>query len=60
MDQQVYVCLCVFMCFQALTQLGGCTNSSKKERRGSGGQSRSIYPLYSSWGAEKEKTPNCE
>ena len=51
MDQQVNVCL--FVCFQVLTQLGGCTNYSRKEVRGSGGRLRSIYPIYSSWGAEK-------
>ena len=25
--------------------------------KGSGGRLRIIYPIYSSWGAEKEKTP---
>ena len=59
MDQQVNVCLSVCMRFKVLTQLGGCTNSSIKERKGSGGQLRSIYPIYSSWGAEKDNTPNC-
>ena len=37
----MYVC----MSFQVLTQLGGCTNFSKKERKGSGGQLRSTYPI---------------
>ena len=59
MDQQVNVSLSVRMSFQVLTQLGGWTNSSRKERNGSGGQLRRIYPIYSSWGAEKNKTPNC-
>ena len=57
MDQQVNVCLfCIS--FQVLTQLGGCSNISRKEIKGSGGRLRSIYPIYSSWGAEKDKTPN--
>ena len=43
----------VCMTFQVLTQLGGCTNFSRKERKGLGGQLRSIYPIYSSWGAER-------
>ena len=60
MDQQVKVCLCLRMSFQVLTQLEGCTNSSRKERNGSGGQLRSIDPIYSSWGAAKGKTSNCE
>ena len=40
MDQQVnvYRYLCVCMCFQVLTQLRGCTNSSRKERTGPDGQ----------------------
>ena len=59
MEQQVNVCPSVCMSFQVLTQLGGCTNSSRKERNGSGGQLRSIYPIYSPWGTEKDKTPNC-
>ena len=46
----------VCMSFQVLTQLGGCTNHSRKEVTGSGGRLRSIYPIYSSWGTEKEKT----
>ena len=48
----------VCMSFQVLTQLGGCTNYSRKEMKGSGGRLRIIYPIYSSSGAEKEKTPN--
>ena len=48
----------VCLSFQVLTQLGGYTNFSRKEVKGSGGQSRSIYPIYSSWGAEKDKTSN--
>ena len=43
------------MSFQVFTQLGGCTNFSRDEIKGSGGQLRSIYPIYSSWGAEKDK-----
>ena len=35
------------------TQLGGCTNFSRKEITGSGGQLRSIYPTYSSWGLKR-------
>ena len=31
------MCVCVCICFQVLTQLGGCTNSNRKERKGSGG-----------------------
>ena len=60
MDQQVNVSLFVpGMSFQVLTQLGGFTNyNSRKEIKGSGGRLRSIYPIYSSWGAEKEKTRN--
>ena len=46
------------MSFQVLTQLGGCTNYSRNEMKGSGGRLRSIYEIYSSWGAEKGKTPN--
>ena len=46
------------MSFQVLTQLGGCTNFNRNEIKGSGGQLRSIYPILSSWGAEKDKTPN--
>ena len=44
------------MSFQVLTQRGGCTNYSRKEMKGSGGRLRIIYPIYSSWDAEKEKT----
>ena len=58
MDQQGNVYMSVSMSFQALTQLGGCTNSSKKGIKGSGGQLRSIYPMYLSWGTEKDKTPD--
>ena len=37
----------VCMRFQVLTQLGGCTNFSRKEIKGSGGRRlRSIYPIY--------------
>ena len=43
----------VCMTFQVLTQLGGCISFSRKERKGLGGQLRSIYPIYSSWGAER-------
>ena len=43
----------VCMTFQVLAQLGGCTNFSRKERKGLGGQLRSIYPIYSSSGAER-------
>ena len=32
-DQQVNVCLSVCMSFEVLTQLGGCTNSSRLERK---------------------------
>ena len=39
--------------FQVLTQLRGCISFSRKERKGLGGQLRSIYPIYSSWGAER-------
>ena len=46
------------MSLRVLTQLKGCTNSSREKRKGSGGQLRNIYPIYSSWGAEKDKTPN--
>ena len=46
------------MSFQVLTQLGGCTNYSRNEMKGSGGRFRSIYQIYSSWGVEKDKTPN--
>ena len=36
-DQQVnVVCMSVCVSFQVLTQLGGCTNPSRKERKGSG------------------------
>ena len=45
------------MSFQVLTQLEGCTNFSRKEIKGSGGRLRSIYPIYSFWGTEKDKTP---
>ena len=38
-----------------LTQLGGCTNYSRNEMKGSGGRLRIMYPIYSSWGAEKER-----
>ena len=31
------MCLCVCMYFQVLTQLGGCSNSSRDEINGSGG-----------------------
>ena len=55
MDQQV---MSVCMSFQVLTQLGGGTNYGRKEIIGSGGRLRSFYPIYSSWGAEKDKTPN--
>ena len=37
-DQQVYLFIFVCMSFQVLTQLGGCNNSSRKERKGSGGE----------------------
>ena len=43
----------ICMSFQVLTQLGGCTNFSRKEIKGSGGQLRSIYPIYSSWGLKR-------
>ena len=43
----------VCMSFQVLTQLGGCTNHSRKEIEGSGGRLRSIYPIYSYWGDSK-------
>ena len=36
MDQQVNL-MSVCMSFQVLTQLGGCTNYSRKEFKGSGG-----------------------
>ena len=55
MDKQINVCLCVCLSFQVLTQLGGYTNSRRKKRNASGGQLRSIYPIYSSWGVEKDK-----
>ena len=48
----------VCISFQVLTQLGGCTNYGRNEMKGSGGRLRSIYQIYSSWGAEKDKTPN--
>ena len=48
----------VCMSFQVLTQLGDCTNYSRKKMKGSGGRLRIIYLIYSSWEAEKEKTPN--
>ena len=38
----------VRMSFQVLTQMGGCTNLSRKERKGTRGQLRSIYSIYSS------------
>ena len=44
--------------FQVSKQLGGCTIISRKEIKGAGGQVRSIYPIYSSWWAEKDKTLN--
>ena len=44
----------VCMSFQVLTQLGGCTNHSRKEIKGSGVRLRSIYPIYSSWGAGED------
>ena len=47
----------VCISFQVLTQLGGCTNYSRKEMKGSGGRLRIIHPIYSSWGAETEKIP---
>ena len=43
----------VCMSFRVLTQLGGCTSSSRKYRKGSGGQLRSIYPIYSCWGLNR-------
>ena len=43
----------VCISFQVLTQLGGCTNFNRKEIKGSGGQLRSIYPTYSSWGLKR-------
>ena len=43
----------VCMSFQVLTQLQGCTNFSRKEIKESGGQLRSIYPTYSSWGLKR-------
>ena len=49
----------VCMSFLVLTQLGDCSNcNSRKEMKISGGRLRIIYPIYSSWEAEKEKTPN--
>ena len=54
----MYVCLYEFSSVDTAGGLGGCTNFSRKEIKGSGGQLRSIYPIYSSWGAEKDKTPN--
>ena len=51
----MYACLYEF---QVLTQLGSCTNFSRKDIKGSRGQLRSIYPIYSSWRAEKDKTLN--
>ena len=50
----MYVCLYEF---SSVDTAGGCTNYSRKEMKGSEGRLRIIYPIYSSWGAEKEKTP---
>ena len=58
MDRQDYACLCLSV-FSSVDTAGGCTISSRKEIKLLGGQLRSIYPINSSWGAEKVKTPNC-
>ena len=47
----------VCMSFQVLTQLGGCTNYSRKEMKGSGGGYESSI-RFTRLGAEKKKTPN--
>ena len=36
------MCLCGCMYFQVLTQLGGCSNSSRDERNGSGAVTKRI------------------
>ena len=51
----MYVCLYEF---SSVDTAGGCTNFSRNEIKETGEQLRSIYPIYSSWGAEKDKTPN--
>ena len=51
----MHVCLYEF---SSVDKAGGCTNYSGKEIKVSGGRLRIIYPIYSSWGAEKEKIPN--
>ena len=51
----MYICLYEF---SSVGTAGGLYQYSRKEIKGSGGRLRSIYPIYSSWGAEKEKTLN--
>ena len=51
----MYVCLYEF---SSVDTAGGLYQYSRKEMKGSGERLRIIYPIYWSWGAEKEKTPN--
>ena len=51
----MYVCLYEF---SSVDTAGGLYQLQRKEMKGSGGRLRIIYLIYSSWGAEKEKTPN--
>ena len=50
----MYVCVYEF----SSVDTAGGTKFGRKKIKGSGGRLRSIYPIYSSWGAEKDKTPN--
>ena len=52
----MYVCLYEFSSVD--TAGGPYQLHSRKEMKGPRGRLRIIYPIYSSWGAEKEKTPN--
>ena len=61
MDQQADVCMCVCMCFQVLTRLGGYTISSRiKKIKVLGGRLRRICPIYSSWGAKKIRVQDAD
>ena len=45
---------CVFYVFSNVDTVGGLYQFQLKGKKRIRGQLRSIYPLYSSWGAEKD------
>ena len=55
------LCISLCLCFQVLTQLGGCcTTSSRNKSKESGGRLRRTYLIYSPWRAERIKLQiNC-